>query len=157
MTLAEHDRGRRVATGRKSGGTDLTVVKKRQVFPVYEACREYSILRPDSTGAVYRRKFGSGLLLLTVFSLPSLLTFRARQAGVGAWVTQGRCHGFNAGKGNDRLCRFVRIAVNIPFWEAAFNWSDLPAPVWEVALAIRAFSVCPVCSLLGQECWEGEL
>ena len=148
--VTEHDRGFRVATVRKSGGTDLTVVKKRQVFPVYEACRESSILGPGSTGAVYRRKFGSGLLLSIVFSLPGLLTFRARQAGVGAWVPQGRCHGFNAGEGNDRLSRFVRIAVNIPFWEAAFNWSDLPVQVWEVALAIRAFSVCPVCSLLGQ-------
>ena len=119
-------------------------------MPVHEACREYSILGPDSTGAVNRRKFGSGLLLSTVFSFTGLLTFRARQAAVGAWVPQGRCHGFNAGEGNDRLSRFVRIAVNIPFWEAAFNWSNLPVQVWEVALAIRAFSVCPVCSLLGQ-------
>ena len=89
-------------------------------------------------------------MLSTVFSLPGLLTFRARQAEVGAWVPQGRCHGFNAGEGNDRLSRFVRIAVNIPFWEAAFNWSNLPVQVWEVALAIRAFSVSQVCSLLGQ-------
>ena len=96
-------------------------------------------------------------MLSTVFSFPGVLTFRARQAGVGAWVPQGRCHGFNAGEGNDRFSRFVRIAVNIPFWKAAFNWSGLPVQVWEVALAIRAFSVCPVCSLLGQECWEGEL
>ena len=50
----------------------------------------------------------------------------------------------------------MRIVVNIPFWEAAFNWSNLPVQVWEVALASRAFSVCPVCSLLGQDRLEWE-
>ena len=117
---------------------------------MHEACGQYSILGADSTVAVYRRKFRSGLLLSTVFSFPGLLTFRARQAGVGTWVPQGRCHGFNAGEGNGRLCRFMRIVVNVPFGEVVFNWSGLPAPVWEVALAIRVFSVCPVCSLIGQ-------
>ena len=89
-------------------------------------------------------------MLSTVFSFPGLLTFRARQTGVGASLPQGRRHGFNAGEGNDRLCRFIRHVVNVPLWEAAFNWSNLPVPVWEVALAIRAISVCPVYSLLGQ-------
>ena len=104
------------------------------------------ILRERSIGA----SSGVGSCYQSVFSLPGVLTFRARQAGAEAWVPQGRCQGFNAGEGNDRLSRFVRIVVNIPFWKAAFSWSDLPVQVWEVALAIRAFSVCPVCSLLGQ-------
>ena len=85
-------------------------------MPVHETCSECSILGPDSTGAVYRRKFGSGLLLSTVFSLPGLLTFRARQAGAGASLPQGRCHGFNVGEGKDRLYRFMRNFENVPFW-----------------------------------------
>ena len=70
--------------------------------------------------------------------------------GVGTWVPQGRCHGFNVGEGKDRLYRFMRNFENVPFLGKDIQLERSTGASLGGALAIRAFSVCPVCSLLGQ-------
>ena len=81
--------------------------------------------------------------------------YRTRSGPPGCGGSQERRHGFNAGEGNDGLYRFMRHVVKVPSWDRILLERSTGASL-EWALAVRPFSVCPVCSLLGQDRLEWE-
>ena len=80
---------------------------------------------------------------------------RTRSGLPGCGSSQERRHGFNAGEGNDGLYRIMRHVVKVPSWDRILLERSTGASL-EWALAVRPFSVCPVCSLLGQDRREWE-
>ena len=80
---------------------------------------------------------------------------RTRSEPPGCGGSQERQHGFNAGEGNDGFCRFMRHVVNVSSWGRILREQSTGASS-EVGSCFQPFSVCPVCSLLGQDRPEWE-